>query len=222
MMYSFTVEPLKVGNKTYLPIPFNVWEKCEKKGMIPVIATVEGISFECKLLPKGGGNYFIPIIKSLVNQIDKTGEWEVQFDIIEKLSRIIKDSPYCLENPIRKIDGIDYIKQPSNGYCGQTCIAMLVGVTLDEVINVMHSRKWQASLSKIIETLDYYGLSHADKFIYTKGKMVDFPKCCIINVREEPKNHLMIYYNGTYYDPAFGILKDYHSKMIISYMEIFT
>ncbi len=221
-MFSFIAEPVETGNKIYLPIPFNIWERCFRKGLIPAHVIVEGIAFECRLLPKGHGNYLIPITKSLINQIGKAGKWEVQFEFIPKLNRITKGSPYCAENPIRKIDTIEFIKEPSNGYCGQVCISMLAGIKLEEVIKVMHSKKWQASLSKVIETLDYYGLSHADRFIYTKGRTLNFPKCCIINVRGIPKNHLMIYYDGTYYDPAFGISSVYAAETIISYMEIYT
>ncbi len=148
-MFSFIAEPVETGNKIYLPIPFNIWERCFRKGLIPAHVIVEGIAFECRLLPKGHGNYLIPITKSLINQIGKAGKWEVQFE---------------------------FIKEPSNGYCGQVCISMLAGIKLEEVIKVMHSKKWQASLSKVIETLDYYGLSHADRFIYTKGRTLNFPK----------------------------------------------
>lgn len=222
MTYSFEAEPFKTGNKTYLRIPFNVWEKCKQKGMIPVNIKIENISFECKLIPTGNGDYLIPVIKSVLKQINKTGEWKVQFNIIQKLNRITKGSPYSLQKPIRKINGIKFIKQPKEGICGQTCIAMIAGVTLDKVIEVMHCKKWQASIGKVIETLDYYGISHSDKFIYIKGKDINFPKCCIINVRGKPKNHLMVYYNGTYYDPTLGVSKDYDFKNIISYMEIHT
>ena len=117
------------------------------------------------------------------------------------------------------IDGIDYIRQSQSGFCGQTCIAMLAGISVDEVIKIMKSKRWQASMSKIIETLDYFGFIHK-KLIYTKGKKVILPKCCILNVRGKDKSHLMICYDEKYYDPTTEVLEEYKFENIISYTEI--
>ena len=39
------------------------------------------------------------------------------------------------------------------------------------------------SISKILETLDYFGYSYKEP-VYTHGKKVEFPKCCLINAKE--------------------------------------
>lgn len=220
MRYSFNSSFFKEVNRTFISIPFNVWETCKVKGMIPVKVIINDVSFECKLMPKGKGVYYIPIVKSVLNKISSVDEVCVKFQKIGGLTRINFDSQYSKENPIRKIDSIEYVKQPDKGLCGQTCIAMLTGLPIDEIINVMHSNKCLASISKVIEALDYYGIAHSDKFIYTRGREVKFPKCCIINVRGNKKSHLMVYYNGTYYDPTYGIMKDYLYENVISYLEI--
>ncbi len=36
---------------------------------------------------------------------------------------------------------INYIKQPNDYLCGQACVAMLAGVTVEEVISVMNNDK---------------------------------------------------------------------------------
>lgn len=36
---------------------------------------------------------------------------------------------------------INYIKQPTEYLCGQSCVAMLAGVTVEEVISVMQNDK---------------------------------------------------------------------------------
>ena len=63
------------------------------------------------------------------------------------------------------------MKQPCNACCGQTCLAMLAGISVDEVIKKMKSTKWQASISKVLETLDYFGYSYKEP-VYTHGKKV--------------------------------------------------
>ena len=161
MRHQFIGEIFKEGTRTFVAIPFNVWDVCNTKGNIPVEVKINDITFECKLLPKGNGNYYIPIKKTILNKIDNNKNLDVYFKVIDGLTRINKNSPYSTENPIRKIDSIESIIQPQEGLCGQVCVAMLSGVSVEEVVQVMKSKKWQASISKVIETLDYYGIAHS-------------------------------------------------------------
>ncbi len=219
MIYSFKETLLNENNRGFFKIPFNVWETCRKKGLVPVEVEVLGRVYECRLVPKGNGMYYIPVPKKVCSNIDFSEEINVQFKVIDKLSRINSNSPYIKEKPIRSIDSIIYLKQPQSGLCGQTCIAMLAGISIDEAIMVMKSTRWQASMTKVIETLDYFGFSF-EKPIYTKGRNVNLPKCCIVNVRGDNKSHFVIYFDGIYYDPTCGILQDYNFEDIICYMEI--
>lgn len=221
MGYQFSGEIFKEGTRTFIAIPFNVWEVCNKKGNIPVEVTINHITFECKLLPKGNGNYYIPIMKTILKKIKNDTSLDVNFRIIEGLTRINKNSPYSLENPIRKIDSIESIIQQQKGMCGQSCVAMLAGVSIEEVIQVMKAKKGQASISKVIETLDYYGIHHSSKMVYMNEKMQELPKCCILNVRSAESSHLLIYFNGRYYDSSVGILEEYDRNKIIGYLEIY-
>lgn len=214
MDYKFNGEIFQEGKRSFIRIPFNVWDKCGKKGNIPVKVTIEDFAYECKLLPKGEGNYYIPISKADLEKINGEKELKISFQLITGLSRINKNSPYTLERPIRKIDSIEIIIQPQEGLCGQAVVAMLAGVSLNEVLNLM---KPKCSLSKVIEALDYYGISHSDKIVYKLKKDDELPKCCIINT----KGHLMVFYDGKYYDPSIGILEDLNLSKITGYLEIF-
>lgn len=215
MEYKFRGKLFKEGVRTFISIPFNVWDVCVQKGLIPVKVSIEELAFECKLVPKGNGNYYIPITKTISKSLNLEEEFDVSFEVINALTRINNNSPYSLENPIRKIDNIEII-QLEDGLCGQACVAMLAGIELDEVIATMKSKKWQASLSKVIETLDYYGIAHSNKMVYKIEKDQKLPKCCIINT----KGHLMLFYDGKYYDPSKGILEEYDQNLITGYLEI--
>lgn len=219
MNYSFKSGYYKEGNRIFIKIPFNVWDTCGKKGNIPVKAVIDDITFECKLIPKGNGEYILPVNKDIFNKLSPSSEFDVKFNILEQLTRINKNSPYDRGNPIRHIESIIYLKQPTSGYCGQTCIAMLAGISVDEVVKIMKSTKWQASISKVLETLDYFGFSYK-KPVYTHGKKVKFPKCCITNIKSCMKNHLLVYFDGIFYDPTTGVTNDYRYEDIISYIEI--
>ncbi len=219
MNYSFISDFCKEGNRIFIKIPFNVWDICKVKGNIPVRVVIGDIAFECKLIPKGNGEYVIPVNKDVLGELNSGIEHSVQFTLLKQLTRINNNSPYSKDNPIRHIESIGYIRQPDKGCCGQTCLAMLAGISVEEVIKIMKSNKWQASYSKVLETLDYFGFSYK-KTVYTYGKKVEFPKCCIINVRGMPKSHLLVYFDGVFYDPTSGVTQDYQYDSIISYIEI--
>lgn len=199
MEYTFTEKLFREGNRSFIKIPFNVWEECGKKGLVPVRVTLQDCVFECRLIPKGDGIYYIPVTKNVMNKIDSSGGIKVSFEVLSGLTRINHDSPYSKENPIRRIDSIQSIAYDRDGYCGQLCIAMLTGLSVEEISDIMQARAWQCSFSKLIETLDYFGIAHDDKVVYTRGKEVPLPECCIVNAKAERMGHFALYYKGKYY-----------------------
>lgn len=224
MRYEFEGKYIQEGNRHFIEIPFNIWHICEQKGNIPVEVAIEQISFECKLIPKGQGMYYIPLAKKYLTQLPAKSSYSTTFSILNQLSRINHNSPYT--DPIRKIDAIELVLQPDDGLCGQACIAMLSGRPIEEVIRIMDAKKWQASLSKMVETLDYFGLKHAEKMNYKKESFDQLPNLCLLNVKANhtPNNHshLMIYFKNNFYDPACGVRTDYDRNRIISYLEIYS
>lgn len=115
---------------------------------------------------------------------------------------------------------IDYIKQPTEYLCGQACVAMLAGVTVEEVVSVMQNDKGTGK-KDIEKALNYYGIGQAK----TMTKADDFsvlPKACILKVLLPKYSHWILYYDGKYYDPEFGLMEElYHKARIQSYLEIF-
>ena len=171
--------------------------------------SVLGLSFECKLIPKGNGKYLIPITKKTLSALEPGKEYEIGMEPIEKLSRINHDSPYSKEHPIRKIDRIEIIPIEA-GFCGHCCVAMLAGVPLSDAVALMG--KGHASWSKILEALDYYGISYAPKAVYPKDGSYQLPPCCIVN----NDNSFILWYKGSFYG-----VTDVDPKKTISYIEIF-
>jgi hypothetical protein len=215
MDYNFNGRIFLEGNKAFVDIPFNVWEECNQKGNITVKVSLKGIDFECKLVPKGKGNYYIPVKKEYLKEIDINQEFEISFGLINGLTRINNNSPYSLENPIRKIDNIEFVAQNKKRLCGQTVVSMLSGAQMEEVIELMGT---QSSMSKVIEALDYYGINYSGKIIYNIKENTTLPKCCIIN----SKGHLIVFYEGKYYDPNIGMLSTFDFNNITGFLEIFT
>ena len=61
------------------------------------------------------------------------------------------------------------IMQPTTETCGQACIAMIAGKTVEEVIKDMKT-SGPTSIGQLIEALDFYGIKHAERNIRISKK----------------------------------------------------
>ena len=219
MRYSFKASIVTQDDQKIIKIPFNVWEVCDSKGTLSIKAKIRETTFFCDLLPVGNGIYNIPITDDVADKI-KEDVFDMYFEILGVSSHFLGNSPYSTENPIRKIDTVELVTQPFDGLCGQTCIAMLAGVTLDEACEIMHCREWQANMCKIVDTLDYLFIPHAHCIHYTQGETVTLPNCAILLEKMGRYSHYLIYFDGTYLDPTAGILPEFDMKNMVGYLEI--
>lgn len=77
-------------------------------------------------------------------------------------------------------------------------------------------------MSKMIATLEYLGIRHADKIVYTLGKSVELPRCCIIMERMGRYSHYLVQFEGKYYEPNQGILPEFDMTKMVGYLEVIT
>lgn len=138
------------------------------------------------------------IKNNTINSVDK--------ESVYNYSLSTKKSPYSYENPIRKISSIKYIKEPNGYLCGQSVIAMLADVSVDEVIDVMETDKG-TSVSEIGDALHWYGIKHSKT--RTRCTEVELlPDICILSLKLPGYGHWSLFYKDTFYDPEFGVLKE--------------
>lgn len=202
----------------YVDIPFNIWEICEKEGTVPAKIRLGDTTFVCNLFPKGNGYYRIPVQPEVADTLEMDKTYKITFRITRSG---VDDSPYSTANPIRKIDSIECVHQPHDGLCGQSCMAMLAGISIDRVSNIMHCAEWQATMGKMIGALNYFGFEHSEEIIYTLGKPdVTLPKCCIMMEKMGRYNHYLIGYDGKYYDSSAGVLEEYDFTKLTGYLEV--
>ena len=146
-------------------------------------------------------------------------EYRITFRVMQSTAEA---SPYSTANPIRKIDSMEVVIQPHDGLCGQSCVAMLAGISLEDAINTMHCGEWQATMNKIVGALNYFGIDHSEEIIYTNGKEdVILPKCCIIMEKMGRFSHYLVYFDGKGYDSNLGVLEHYDVTKIKGYMEVY-
>ena len=133
-----------------------------------------------------------------------------------------KTSPYSFDNPVRKIDSIAYIKQPTEYLCGQSVIAMLAGVSVNEVISVAQTDLGM-DIPEMRDALEWYGLKTTTKERkkYRKFLGGKLPDCCVLSVRLPEYGHWSLYYKGKFYDPEFGVLDKLPKRArLVSYWEV--
>ncbi|MCH5287197.1 MAG: hypothetical protein J1E43_07225 [Christensenellaceae bacterium] len=115
---------------------------------------------------------------------------------------------------------ISYISQPTEYLCGQACVAMLAGVTVDEVVSVMQNDKGTGK-KDIERALNHFGIRQA-KTMTKADNASALPRACILKVLLPRYGHWVLYYDGKYYDPEFGLSEELYPKARVqSYLEIF-
>ncbi len=206
----------------FIHIPFNVWEVCKQREVIKADIVLDNdIIIQCELLPIAGGNYRVHLKYEELEGIDLSVVHKVLLNVNGSLIKISQDSPYSVENPIRDIrDGITLIKQPNDGLCGQAVVAMLAGVSIQEVMDVMECREWQGTMGRMVSALNYYGIDHSEIIYYPEGEAVTLPKCCIMMEKMGRFSHYLLHDNGKFYDPTLGMLDSYDMSKLLGYLEI--
>ena len=220
MRYFFDGKIEKQDDVYCIRIPFNVWEVCKLRDIIKAELVLDNRIIDCELLPETKGNYKIHLSDEDVSHTNIDQVHKILLHITGSLIQMNQNSPYSFDNPIRKSDGIEIIIQPEDGLCGQTCVAMLAGVTIAEVISVMDCREWQGTMGRVISALNYYGIDHSDIIVYTEGKEATLPKCCIMMEKMGLYCHYLVHYNGKFYDSNLGIIQEYDMSKLLGYMEV--
>ncbi len=220
MRYFFDGKIEKEESLYTIRIPFNVWEVCKLRDIIKADIVLDNKIIECELIPENKGNYKIHLLDQDVSHIDISQIHKILLHINGSLIQMDRNSPYSFENPVRKIDGIEVIIQPEDGLCGQTCVAMLAGVTIAEVISVMDCREWQATMGRVISALNYYGIDHSDVIVYTEGHEATLPKCCIMMEKMGLYCHYLVHYDGKFYDSNLGVIAEYDMSKLLGYLEV--
>lgn len=117
---------------------------------------------------------------------------------------------------------MEWIRQPTFSTCGQACIAMLAGKSVEEVIKDMKT-DGPTSIGQLMEILDAYGIRHAEKNKRISKKNPVPYKDSILTVHTEAGyTHWVLLFDHTYYDPEFGLLEgEYPHGKITSFLEIY-
>lgn len=220
MRYFFKAKIEKEDKMNYIKLPFNIWEVCRPMEHIMGELIFDNKMIKCELLPEEKGDCKIVLTDEDIADIDVTKTHNILLHVGSTLIKVGQNSPYSIDKPIRKIDNVDIIIQPTDGTCGQTVVAMLAGVTIAEVCTEIGCREWQATMGRVISALNYYGIDHKDVIVYTEGEEVTLPECAVLMEKMGRYCHYLLYFKGKYYDPNLGVSDTYDIKKLQGYLEI--
>lgn len=101
----------------------------------------------------------------------------------------------------------EHIYEPTPLQCGQAVIAMLAGVSVEDVISVVKTEK-ETTLKDMFSALEHYKISYQRerKQISEKNEL---PPICILSLETPKCWHWSLYFNGTFFDPEYGVLSDF-------------
>ena len=114
------------------------------------------------------------------------------------------------------------IMQSTPETCGQACIAMIAGKTVEDVIKDMKT-SGPTSIGQLIEALDFYGIKHAERNTRISKKNPVPHEFSILTVHtNNGYTHWTLLYDGKYYDPEFGLIEgEYTYGKITSFLGIY-
>jgi hypothetical protein len=219
MRYLFEAELNKKNGGFAVNVPFNVWEVVKQRDAFNAELVIENEIVPCELNPIEKGRYELTFEADEKLDLKENTAYEMLLHVHGSLAPMDGESPYSIENPIRKIDSMNILVQDGDGLCGQTCIAMLAGVSIQDVCDVMNCREWQATMGKLISALNYYGIDHSDIIVYS-NENVQLPKCALMIEKLGRFGHYLVAYDGKFYDPNKGVMDEYDFSKLVGYLEI--
>ena len=102
---------------------------------------------------------------------------------------------------------ITYIHEPTDLQCGQAVLAMILGKSVDEIIDFLSNDR-ETTLKEMKRTLSAHNVRFSDSRIEVSDKS-QLPDFCFLSLETPRCWHWSLYHNGTFYDPEHGVMNDF-------------
>lgn len=100
-----------------------------------------------------------------------------------------------------------FIHEPTPLQCGQAVLAMLSGVSVEEIIKTVGTDR-ETDLKMMFSALDAFGIEY-EKTRVPVTKREELPNICFLSLETPRCWHWSLYRDGKFYDPEHGVLDDF-------------
>lgn len=100
-----------------------------------------------------------------------------------------------------------YIHEPTDLQCGQTVLAMLLGVSVESICAELQTER-ETTFREMKQVLE----SHRFKLSAERKQAVikeDLPKIALLSLETPRCWHWSLYAEGIFYDPEHGVMEDF-------------
>ena len=105
------------------------------------------------------------------------------------------------------INSIIHIYEPDPLQCGHAVLAMLTGKSVDEIIELCGTTR-ETTLLDMKRVIAGFGIEMLPERKQVKAKS-ELPDMALLSLETPKCWHWSLYFNGTFYDPEYGILEDF-------------
>ncbi len=112
-----------------------------------------------------------------------------------------------------------HMYEPNPLACGQAVLAMLSGKTYKQIVDIVKTER-ETTLKDMKSALSLLEISYNDERRLVQN-VNELPSIALLSLETPKCWHWSLYFEGTVYDPEYGILKDFPPSNRRYYWEIY-
>lgn len=105
------------------------------------------------------------------------------------------------------VESVKHIYEPNPLACGQAVLAMLTGLDVREIFNLVNTEK-ETTLKDMKVALSALGISFKENRVEVRDKM-DLPRVALLSLETPKCWHWSLFFDGIFYDPEYGVIPDF-------------
>lgn len=113
---------------------------------------------------------------------------------------------------------ITYIHEPTDLQCGQAVLAMVLGVSAEEIVEHLGNDR-ETTLREMKDIFRKNGVKISDTRISVRDKS-ELPPLCLLSLETPRCWHWSLFCEGTFYDPEHGVMDDFPESNRRYYWEL--
>lgn len=108
------------------------------------------------------------------------------------------------------VESVKHIYEPNPLACGQAVLAMLSGVSVEDIFKLVHTEK-ETTLKDMKLALAALDISFKENRVEVRDKK-DLPRVALLSLETPKCWHWSLYFDGVFYDPEYGMTDDFPSS----------